>query len=153
MYSFENLTENKDLIARKLSKHINSLSSKNINFLFREGVKNSKLLSVFDKLLRLLLVKLIDSYQRYLSPFKGYSCAYRIASGGESCSEYVKKTLTNTNLFETTLLTKQRFKACSDASTSYKGKIIGPDTVDPECISGCCGGLIGLGICEAAKKR
>jgi putative component of membrane protein insertase Oxa1/YidC/SpoIIIJ protein YidD len=35
-----------------------------------------------------LLLWAIRMYQRYVSPYKGYSCAYRIYKGGAGCSGY-----------------------------------------------------------------
>ena len=37
---------------------------------------------------RFLALAAIRGYQRWLSPYKGYSCAFRAATGGESCSAY-----------------------------------------------------------------
>jgi putative component of membrane protein insertase Oxa1/YidC/SpoIIIJ protein YidD len=30
----------------------------------------------------------LNTYQKYLSPHKGFSCPHRLAYGGDSCSEY-----------------------------------------------------------------
>lgn len=35
--------------------------------------------------------RLIRGYQRRISPHKGFSCAYRVAHGGASCSEAVRQ--------------------------------------------------------------
>jgi len=35
-----------------------------------------------------LVLILITAYQRWISPFKGYSCAYRVHAGGKSCVIY-----------------------------------------------------------------
>jgi putative component of membrane protein insertase Oxa1/YidC/SpoIIIJ protein YidD len=39
------------------------------------------------ELLRDLALRTIRLYQRYLSPRKGFACAYRACTGGASCSE------------------------------------------------------------------
>lgn len=39
------------------------------------------------ELLRDLALRAIRLYQRYLSPRKGFACAYRACTGGASCSE------------------------------------------------------------------
>jgi putative component of membrane protein insertase Oxa1/YidC/SpoIIIJ protein YidD len=36
-------------------------------------------------------IRAIEWYQRELSPRKGFSCAYRLAYGGHSCSGVVKR--------------------------------------------------------------
>jgi putative component of membrane protein insertase Oxa1/YidC/SpoIIIJ protein YidD len=109
-----------------------------------------RLLSLIDRSLRSIAVALIDSYQRNLSPRKGYSCAHRIVFGGDSCSEYVKNVLTDKSLFETTLLARQRFRECNIASISSKNQgvesknsamvSVGPDS-DP--IFGCIFLIVG----------
>ena len=60
-------------------------------------------------------IALIRNYQRYLSPYKGFSCAHRILYGGESCSQYVKKTLLERDLRSAIALSRRRFSACKTA--------------------------------------
>jgi putative component of membrane protein insertase Oxa1/YidC/SpoIIIJ protein YidD len=38
-----------------------------------------------------LLIKSINLYQKWISPHKGYRCAYSAYYGGESCSSYGKR--------------------------------------------------------------
>ncbi|MCW6034731.1 membrane protein insertion efficiency factor YidD [Spirulina subsalsa FACHB-351] len=57
----------------------------------------------------------IRGYQRYLSPHKGFSCAYRSEHGGESCSEYVKKAIASHGLIAALPLIEQRFQDCEQA--------------------------------------
>lgn len=64
---------------------------------------------------RNLLILCIHWYQKYLSPRKGYSCAYRSLHHGESCSCYVKNILTEQNLLKSISLAKQRFSECAQA--------------------------------------
>lgn len=96
------------------------------------------LLLLLDSSLRSVAIAIIGGYQHHLSPRKGYSCSHRIAYGGDSCSEYVKKTLADKSLFESTLLARQRFKECNITYTSLKNRVVesngsamvsvGPDT-------------------------
>ncbi|MBP0021586.1 MAG: membrane protein insertion efficiency factor YidD [Cyanobacteria bacterium SBLK] len=60
-------------------------------------------------------VELIRSYQKFLSPYKGFSCAHRTLYGGESCSQYVKKTLLEQDLRSAIALSRQRFTDCKTA--------------------------------------
>lgn len=71
--------------------------------------------SRFDLWIRNLLILWIHWYQKYLSPRKGYSCAYRSLHHGESCSCYVKNILTEQNLLTSISLAKQRFSECAQA--------------------------------------
>ena len=90
-------------------------------FLKKDG--SFRWLSLLDSSLRSVAIAMIGSYQRHLSPRKGYSCAHRVVYSGDSCSEYVKQTLADKSLFETTLLARQRFKACNIAYTSSKSRV------------------------------
>ena len=155
MYNFKHLPKNIYPVARNPNKYVPSLRLRNLGSHFVEKVVNFTLVSFLDKLLRSVAIVFIKCYQHYISPIKGYSCAHRIVYGGPSCSEYVKNTLTNTNLFESTLLTRQRFRDCKTAYISYKSRVIGPgEAGDCAEVAGpiCCsiGSLIG---CEAVRKR
>lgn len=37
--------------------------------------------------MRVFLLTLITIYQRYISPYKGFCCAYRVHTGHQSCSQ------------------------------------------------------------------
>jgi putative component of membrane protein insertase Oxa1/YidC/SpoIIIJ protein YidD len=108
-----------------------------------------KLLSLTDHSLRSIAIFLISGYQRYLSPRKGYSCAHRVAHGGDSCSEYVKNALTDKSLFETTFLARQRFKECNVAYISLKNQFaeskgsVGPNDLC-EIIAGIVAAILAL---------
>ncbi len=60
-------------------------------------------------------VKFIRGYQKYLSPYKGFSCAHRILYGGSSCSQYVRQMLLEQDLRSAIALSRQRFAACKTA--------------------------------------
>jgi len=76
------------------------------------------------------VIVIINSYQRHLSPKKGYPCAHRLIYGGDSCSQYVKKTLTDKSLFEATVLAKRRFRECNIAHVSAKKQFIESNNLD-----------------------
>lgn len=40
-----------------------------------------------------ILLRVIAAYQRWLSPRKGFACAYRVRHGGTGCSGYAKVTI------------------------------------------------------------
>lgn len=106
----------------------------------------SRLILLPDILIRSVAIEIIGGYQRHISPRKGYSCAHRIVHGGDSCSQYVKKTLAEKNLFDATLLARQRFRACSIAYLSSKDQVVGTfaptvgptDFCTPEMVGACC---------------
>jgi len=60
-------------------------------------------------------VFLINFYQKYISPHKGFACAHRVLHGGNSCSQHVKNLLIEQDLQSAIQLSRQRFQACKDA--------------------------------------
>lgn len=68
-----------------------------------------------EKITRKTGIVMIRSYQKYLSPYKGFSCAHRVLYGSESCSQYVKRTLIEQDLHSAITLSRQRFAACKTA--------------------------------------
>jgi len=62
----------------------------------------------------------ITGYQKYLSPYKGFSCAHRVLYGGESCSQYIKRILGEVGLSEAITASRQRFADCREAHQVIK---------------------------------
>lgn len=58
----------------------------------------------------------IDTYQKHISPKKGFACPHRLLHGGLSCSNYVKELLLYQDLSKVIGLTKKRFHDCAKAS-------------------------------------
>jgi putative component of membrane protein insertase Oxa1/YidC/SpoIIIJ protein YidD len=54
----------------------------------------------------------IRGYQRLLSPYKGFSCALRAATGGESCSAYGYRAIRRGGLWVGLPLLRQRMRLC-----------------------------------------
>ncbi|MFN6571321.1 hypothetical protein A6770_24705 [Nostoc minutum NIES-26] len=69
-----------------------------------------------EPLAKTIAIKSINGYQRYISPAKGFSCPHRLLHGGDSCSEYVKKMLSQHSLTEAIKSSRQRFQDCTTAS-------------------------------------
>ncbi|QGW80380.1 membrane protein insertion efficiency factor YidD [Variovorax paradoxus] len=55
----------------------------------------------------------IDGYQRFISPYKGFSCAHRVRTGGASCSRFAKRAIARLGMIAGMLVTFRRFKACA----------------------------------------
>ncbi|MDN2677197.1 membrane protein insertion efficiency factor YidD [Janthinobacterium sp. SUN033] len=55
----------------------------------------------------------IGAYQRYLSPHKGFSCAYRVLTGRDSCSVYGRKVIARHGLRPGLSLLRRRLHSCS----------------------------------------
>lgn len=67
-------------------------------------------------LLRWMVLISIRGYQRYLSPYKGFSCAHRRFYGGVSCSEYFRRSVKDDGLSEAIPRFQKRLRACKGAS-------------------------------------
>jgi len=53
-------------------------------------------------------------YQRYLSPVKGFSCAYRVLTGRDSCSAYGYRVIARHGLRRGASLLQRRLHACGE---------------------------------------
>ena len=99
-------TKRKGLISRSLE-----LVLPLINILDRIG---------FRFILDLLAIQFIKTYQKYLSPRKGFSCAYSKLYGSESCSEYFRRKVKDCGISKAIPLFKERLKECELAHIHLK---------------------------------
>jgi putative component of membrane protein insertase Oxa1/YidC/SpoIIIJ protein YidD len=67
-----------------------------------------------SSLLSRLALWAIRLYQRRLSPIKGYSCAYRVATGGRSCSAYGYRAIARHGLAAGLALLDRRLTRCGE---------------------------------------
>lgn len=65
--------------------------------------------------MRRLLILFITYYQRYLSPYKGFRCAYAVRYGGASCSSKVKEIIVANQISQGICLIRQQFRGCKQA--------------------------------------
>jgi putative component of membrane protein insertase Oxa1/YidC/SpoIIIJ protein YidD len=73
-----------------------------------------------DLLTRRAAAACIHLYQKQLSPYKGFSCAYRVLHRSESCSQYTKHLLSELGIGQALPLIQQRFQACKAANQTLK---------------------------------
>ena len=71
-----------------------------------------------------LSLLLIDLYQNFISPYKGYSCAHRIATGEVGCSGYGKKVISRFGLKTGYALLQRRFAECKCSSEALKKELV-----------------------------
>lgn len=64
-------------------------------------------------MLKRLALLTIGLYQRYLSPRKGYPCAYRVRAGGMGCSGFGKHAIRKHGLFLGLVLLRRRTAKCA----------------------------------------
>ena len=66
-------------------------------------------------MLRACAIFLIGLYQRFLSPYKGFRCAYAAWHGGPSCSAAIKDLIREHGVFAALPGVRQRFSDCRAA--------------------------------------
>jgi putative component of membrane protein insertase Oxa1/YidC/SpoIIIJ protein YidD len=65
-----------------------------------------------------IVLLMIRFYQRFLSPIKGYSCAYRVYTGQDSCSAYGYKVIDRYGVLVGYQLLKRRTQVCGEIMRS-----------------------------------
>ena len=108
--------------------------------------------------MRRVLLAAIRGYQRYVSPHKGFSCAYRVHTGRASCSALGYRTIRRFGVVAGLRLLRQRTALCGVAHRRHAGfKPRHPHAAQRgDCDLGCdlpgdCDvphGKIGLGACD-----
>ncbi|MBD2481589.1 membrane protein insertion efficiency factor YidD [Planktothrix sp. FACHB-1365] len=64
----------------------------------------------------------ITGYQKYLSPRKGFSCAYRVLHDSDSCSQHIKRLIAKYGIIDAIPLARKRLKACKNAYIILKSE-------------------------------
>lgn len=72
-------------------------------------------------------------YQEVVSPRKGWSCAYRVAHGAESCSSAVRRIVRRRGLLRGVVPSVLQLAACYQAA-----RLLSTTNVQGVC---CCGGI------------
>ncbi|MEH1791512.1 membrane protein insertion efficiency factor YidD [Nostoc sp.] len=91
----------------------------------------------FEPLAKTMAIESINAYQKYISPSKGFSCSHRLLHGGDSCSNYVKRMLSEQKLHQALQSSIKRFQYCGAASrtlTSSKARANFGCIVIPCCL-------------------
>lgn len=60
-------------------------------------------------------MQLIELYQRYISPYKGYRCAHAVYHGDVSCSGAIKQSIATHGVIGTLPIVRWRFQDCRQA--------------------------------------
>lgn len=84
-----------------------------------DRIRTTRFRSQFDW----VIIGIIRGYQKYLSPHKGFSCAYRKLHGGASCSEYFRQTIDRYGLSHASPLFQQRLEACKIANFTLRSQV------------------------------
>ena len=67
-----------------------------------------------------LSCRLIEVYQRRLSPLKGFHCAYRARKGRASCSEFARRAIERLGVLTGVALLRRRFDKCNRAARALE---------------------------------
>ncbi len=67
-----------------------------------------------------LALLVIEGYQRFISPYKGYQCAHAPVHHGPSCSQYGKQVIAENGLVSGLVMLKGRFGECSAAAKALR---------------------------------
>ena len=62
----------------------------------------------------------ITAYQRYVSPHKGYSCAYRAWTGHRSCSVFGYRAIRRHGVWAGLVALRRRFARCAEACATLR---------------------------------
>ena len=79
-----------------------------------------------SSLLSRLALWAIRLYQRRLSPIKGYSCAYRVATGGQGCSAYGYRAIARHGLAAGLALLDRRLHRCGEMHRARRSSTSAP---------------------------
>jgi putative component of membrane protein insertase Oxa1/YidC/SpoIIIJ protein YidD len=71
-------------------------------------------------MLRVAAAGAIGAYQSYISPYKGFCCAYWVHTGRMSCSEYRKRVILKAGLLSFFRLMPRQFARCREAFAAVK---------------------------------
>ncbi|MEH2246491.1 membrane protein insertion efficiency factor YidD [Nostoc sp.] len=63
-----------------------------------------------------MLIESITADQKYISPSKGFCCFHRLLHGGDFCSNYLKRMLSQQKLHQAVQSSIKRFPDCATAS-------------------------------------
>lgn len=93
-------------------------------------------------LLARLSLRAIRGYQHYLSPHKGFCCAYRCATGRDGCSAHGYRVIERFGLIAGLALLRRRLRLCGE---THRRRATVPNPVlyyqrgdcDPGCDAGC----------------
>lgn len=112
--------------------------------------------------MKAIALALISGYQNYLSPYKGFSCAYRAHTGCTSCSALGYRAIRMKGLFKGIGILNERLHVCGIAHRRSALRRNRPPLLQRgDCDFGCVdlpfdncgggGGKTGANLCEAIK--
>lgn len=68
------------------------------------------------------LVRIINFYQRFVSPYKGFRCAAGVYYGSDSCSQVVKNIIEESGAYHGRHQIRSQFRLCASASRALRAE-------------------------------
>lgn len=99
-------------------------------------------------MLRRLALAAIRGYQRYLSPHKGFCCAYRLHTGHSGCSELGFRAIRLHGLLRGGLILRQRLWLCGVVYRRHAGRLPGVSRAYRSQAGFCDVGDCGVSDCD-----
>jgi putative component of membrane protein insertase Oxa1/YidC/SpoIIIJ protein YidD len=101
-------------------------------------------------MLNYLAIGAITLYQRYLSPRKGFSCAYRRHTGAMGCSGFGKHAIGKHGLFLGLVLLRRRLARCAWQAHQHAAPAAGAEPARPQALGRFRhqGGFADCGACD-----
>ena len=78
----------------------------------------------------------ISCYQQFVSPYKGWRCAYAALHGGSPCSVYARQTISDQGILGGSVLLWHRFGECRSAALAVAANS-SSDKIGKECADAC----------------
>ena len=95
--------------------------------------------------MRRLAISLIQAYKRFVSPYKGFGCAYRLHCGRASCSSLGIRAIRRYGVWKGLGVLSERTSRCGVAYQRYGSKVFRPHLSQRgDCDLGCDG----IGDCD-----
>lgn len=89
-------------------------------------------------MMKKLVLLAIAFYQRYLSPYKGFRCAYRKHTGRASCSELGRRVIRRYGVLKGSLVLRQRMHLCGVVHRRWSPVRRPLAAQRGDCDVGCC---------------
>ncbi|MCC7643806.1 MULTISPECIES: membrane protein insertion efficiency factor YidD [unclassified Janthinobacterium] len=86
----------------------------------RKANGKGSIIFTFDTCGKHLALWAIRAYQRHLSPWKGFRCAYRVLTGRDSCSAYGYRVIERHGLRTGLPLLQRRLRACGERHRQHR---------------------------------
>lgn len=84
------------------------------------AMRKGPIIFTFDTCGKYLALWAIRAYQRHVSPWKGFSCAYRVLTGGDSCSAYGYRAIARHGLRVGLPVLQRRLRACGEQQRQHR---------------------------------